>query len=141
MEIIRTHVSSQEDAAEADCCAEAVQAALKVLAYSPPANNDDILAASQLDPDDPRHELLQARQAFWLLDQLLHRTRAERDEAPDRQRLDKLEALAELGLAWIARHSVLGRGYRLHQLAATEGEGYATAREAIDAVPEPEGSP
>lgn len=53
---------------------------------------------------------------------------AEGAEPTDAERLDFLDAM---GAGWIARHSVTGRGYRLHQ----DRDGpHPTARAAIDAA-------
>lgn len=49
----------------------------------------------------------------------------------DAKRLDWLEAQGDPNLSWLARHSVTGRGYRLHQ---STHAGFATPREAIDAA-------
>ena len=49
-------------------------------------------------------------------------------EPTDAERLDFLDAM---GAGWIARHSVTGRGYRLHQ---DRDGSHPTARAAIDAA-------
>lgn len=63
------------------------------------------------------------------------------ERSDDTERLDWLTRQGEPGMAWVARKSVTGRGYRLHQDPAAERHarenGYtfgASPREAIDAA-------
>ncbi len=57
--------------------------------------------------------------------------RAE-DAEEDTRRLDFLELANRQGFSWIARNSVHGRGYRLHQDWSMRLDGMPTARGAID---------
>jgi len=55
----------------------------------------------------------------------------------DMKRLDWLESQSKPGLQWIARHSIMNRGYRLHQDDATTNKPmFPTARQALDAARE-----
>jgi hypothetical protein len=63
----------------------------------------------------------------------LEKELAERGE--DTERLDWVEAQGrKTGFLWIARHSLLERGYRVHQIRPRWGAGEPTARAAIDSA-------
>jgi hypothetical protein len=52
----------------------------------------------------------------------------------DTELLDFLESQGTLGLSWVARDSVNGRGYRLHQISYDDWHYMAmpTARQALE---------
>lgn len=57
-------------------------------------------------------------------------TKRTPDSPTDHDRMQWIEDQAKPGLAWVARQSTRGRGFRLHQ-SRTLGD-WSTAREAID---------
>ena len=88
-------------------------------------------AISNVDPSD--YARITERQ-HWLIMEAFKKVRAlpAEEVTTDAKRLDWLAQQGVRGLRWVARKSITGRGYRLHQSSMIGEAMGETPRQAID---------